>query len=733
MNKKLIAILTLVMFALTLLPMGAFAASDNTVSGYLPTVTSTNQTGTQDLANIRISQDGVSSNFGGTGGAFTIDLPSGVEFTATSTSAVVSQGYASASAVTATKGTMTIELDSITLAQLAPTGEIVVPLKGLKVTTLGTGDILATISDLNSGVSSNSVVVGRFSSGSASVKAMSTTTTGESAPKLGTLRFTENSAGALDKDDTIKLKLPKGATWDTSKYSTTGATAGTDVARNVVVSSAGTLDLDAISADERTLTYKVATKSSGTQAYEIDTYIVIDDSELSYGDINVAISGTASLDQNSVKIGAYQDFGITVSADTAEEVLAGRQEVDAADIKIKEAIKASILSGRDIKVTLPEGVYFHDDGSGYVPNIKNVKNTILFDAVAGGAAAQVIKVNDDFDEIRITVNKLSTSAAEFKIENIKLDVTAGFSGDVVAKVTGAAGVEGEVVIATVTKPVSMSSEGGTVAIGKQSQEIGDIVITELKSEALISGKNLELTLPSGSTWSSVPTIEVVEGDLDLGTANKDGRVLTIPVKSESYEASTIKLSNVKVSTDRTIAEGDMKISIKADAAVLPGTSTTGSTAAIEYVSSTESENTLMSVKVATVTTPAEDGVVQPVVMTVGSTVYTIDGVEMTMDVAPYIKDARTYFPVRYVAQALGITGDNVVWDGAQRTVTIFRANRIVQVTIGSTTMLVNGVPLTMDVAPEITAERTMLPIRFVAQGLGVNVNWDAATQTITLN
>ena len=43
-----------------------------------------------------------------------------------------------------------------------------------------------------------------------------------------------------------------------------------------------------------------------------------------------------------------------------------------------------------------------------------------------------------------------------------------------------------------------------------------------------------------------------------------------------------------------------------------------------------------------------------VVMTVGAPVYTVNGVEKTADVAPFIADSRTFVPVRFAAEAFGI-------------------------------------------------------------------------------
>jgi len=54
--------------------------------------------------------------------------------------------------------------------------------------------------------------------------------------------------------------------------------------------------------------------------------------------------------------------------------------------------------------------------------------------------------------------------------------------------------------------------------------------------------------------------------------------------------------------------------------------------------------------------------------------------------------------------------------------------------IGSTQLLINGMAVSMDVAPELVDPpgRTMLPLRAVTQALGCLVTWDAAAQTATV-
>ncbi len=120
------------------------------------------------------------------------------------------------------------------------------------------------------------------------------------------------------------------------------------------------------------------------------------------------------------------------------------------------------------------------------------------------------------------------------------------------------------------------------------------------------------------------------------------------------------------------------------------------------------------------------------VFTIGSTQYVDDQQVIQMDVAPYIKDNRTFLPVRFVANALGVPDFDILYNPASQRVILIKGNSIIQLTIGNNLMLVNGATITMDVAPEITAGRTCLPIAWIAQAFGTSVTWDATTQTITL-
>lgn len=102
-----------------------------------------------------------------------------------------------------------------------------------------------------------------------------------------------------------------------------------------------------------------------------------------------------------------------------------------------------------------------------------------------------------------------------------------------------------------------------------------------------------------------------------------------------------------------------------------------------------------------------------------------------MDVAPFVENGRTYVPVRYLSNALGVTDENIGWDERDRLVTLAEPGfPKVELTIGSKTIKSDGQVRQMDVAPVIRDARTFLPARFVAEALGYQVDWDAANQVV---
>ena len=130
-------------------------------------------------------------------------------------------------------------------------------------------------------------------------------------------------------------------------------------------------------------------------------------------------------------------------------------------------------------------------------------------------------------------------------------------------------------------------------------------------------------------------------------------------------------------------------------------------------------------------------------LTIGSKIATIaDTVEdlrnpqkrkdITLEVAPYIKNNRTFIPVRFVADALGAS---VEWDAESGTATLRSEENIIKLTTNDKWMQVSDYkPVVwkktkMDTAPHIVNNRMFVPIRYIAENLNCDVEWNGETST----
>ena len=108
-----------------------------------------------------------------------------------------------------------------------------------------------------------------------------------------------------------------------------------------------------------------------------------------------------------------------------------------------------------------------------------------------------------------------------------------------------------------------------------------------------------------------------------------------------------------------------------------------------------------------------------VVMTLGSTEMIINNEVVDMkDAAPFAQNNRTYVPFRALGEALGA---QVEYDKDAKTVTYELGSTKIVMTLDSKTYTVNGAEKTMDVAPFAKDNRTYVPVRFVGEGLGFTV------------
>lgn len=659
----------------------ASAATSNSVVGAVPSIAST---GNYNLASIRIDES-VEGNLA-VGDVIVLTLPEGVEWNGLPTVTAEAGSTVTAGVYSVTNRVVNIKITG--LSGNADKFSISTP---VTVTSVGSGPINVNLSAPGTGIASGDYTVGNFTSGSATVTALSTPTRGSGTVSFGTVRIVENAIGELGAGETITLTLPSGYTWG-------AGTVKTDT--NGIVTTLG-------ATGSRTLTLTVNTATAARPGIiDLTTQVVVG-SSAAKGDVTVSLGGTSNL-SGDVVIGKYADWGISVEAEAAKSVTAGRDAQRIAKVTIAEDIPGSLIPGRTITAKLPENTRFIA-----APTLSLESGNNIWATAAG-------TLNSDKTEATFTLlNNASTSAAELALSNVNIDVAPNVSGNIELEIGGTAGAKGTVVVANATKVVTGSADVKEVKVGSQAQAVGDITLTEGKKEGLLVGA-LELNAPAGVTFANVPTVKVEGGDIQLGTVTRanNNTTLRIPVSGQSSKASAIKISGLQVTVDRTVPEGDIKFSIGGTAVVNNATPFPNTSAG--------------SVIASKVVTPAPSDQKATAQFVLGQSKYTVNGVEKAMDVAAFEEGGRTYLPVRFVAEALGVSSDNVLWNQADWSVTILKGDRVVKMTIGSNVMIVNGVSITMDVPAKLKDERTFLPIRYVAQALGAEIEWDDATQTVTV-
>ncbi|MCD9022293.1 stalk domain-containing protein [Cohnella silvisoli] len=131
--------------------------------------------------------------------------------------------------------------------------------------------------------------------------------------------------------------------------------------------------------------------------------------------------------------------------------------------------------------------------------------------------------------------------------------------------------------------------------------------------------------------------------------------------------------------------------------------------------------------------PSQINVNHPtIVMTVGKTQGTVDGVKVKLPGAPFVqKETSTnYLPLKFVADTLGA---QVIWDNIAKRVTVLRGDKMLELWVGNESMTVNGVRLQTAVAPVVIKGSIYVPVRVISEQLGQKVEWEGKAKTITIH
>lgn len=100
---------------------------------------------------------------------------------------------------------------------------------------------------------------------------------------------------------------------------------------------------------------------------------------------------------------------------------------------------------------------------------------------------------------------------------------------------------------------------------------------------------------------------------------------------------------------------------------------------------------------------------------------------LVFDQQPVIENNRTLVPLRAIFEALGA---EVNWDENTKTITVHKENTNIVLTVDECRAFADGREVELDVAPKIINDRTLVPVRFVAESMDCFVGWQEDTKTV---
>lgn len=118
-----------------------------------------------------------------------------------------------------------------------------------------------------------------------------------------------------------------------------------------------------------------------------------------------------------------------------------------------------------------------------------------------------------------------------------------------------------------------------------------------------------------------------------------------------------------------------------------------------------------------------------IVLTVDSVAANISGKSVQLNEAPVIINGRTMVPIRFVSENLGYKID---WEAEEKKVMISLDETVIELFQNNDKAFVNGNEVLID-SPAVNRNGSVLvPLRFIAETLGAEVEWNAADRSVTI-
>jgi len=482
------------------------------------------------------------------------------------------------------------------------------------------------------------------------------------------------------------------------------------------------------------------------------------------GDIKLKIydhataGSRAGVSEQEFTVGTKSDWKVTLTSSGAPTLINGKYsntgsgaEYDkfhkTGRVTFAEEISSSWWSLRETEFILNEEAKFRKVEILTEENIKGIKG--------------VYHPGETKNNITVTGNKIrmvDLSVDKNKAAKIEMDlwvsVELGYEGDITLSADGDEILRNTpaVKIAAAKSPITITSSVTDLKIGYQWQKVADVEIRETEAGLLERNKRVDIFIDDEITGSDnisfapdFTTSINSESKMNITTPVVRGSNISFTIdRMSNGTPAVIKFENLSVKIDRTVPETNKKPYL----VVAGGNAIAGNFSAFYNVHdpyfSVEGIGTGLINVITSADGATESGFTNVVWVKIGSREVTLgrDTKEtITMDTEAYISAVSdsTMVPVRFVTQALGMNDNQLVWDDANRTVTIINGAQVIQFKAGSSSISINGVTTNMYneaqklVYTEIKDDRSFLPFRKLGDALNIKVAWDEANRTAIYN
>jgi hypothetical protein len=291
--------------------------------------------------------------------------------------------------------------------------------------------------------------------------------------------------------------------------------------------------------------------------------------------------------------------------------------------------------------------------------------------------------------------------------------------------------------------------------------LGTVLIT-IPQGAIQNGDQVTMTLPHGISFHT-PFDPILEND-SASLKSLNATYVIAGFDHGDLAGTTTSFGNNQVTikvTQTGVPTGDFKLAIRLGDITIDGASdgpvniTFDAPSTSAFPTTAPSDGTTTYIRpaqpsgqqtqtiattpapISTSITPVTQNPEKPkpkssITFTEGNSIYTIDGSNKSMDVAPYINKGRLMLPIRYVAEALGVPDVDINWSNQLNMVTVKKDSHQVSFIIGQQNYIKDGETIYTDAKAEIHEGRVTVPFRYLAEVLDTEVSWDDRTRTATL-